>query len=245
MAGSPRSPRVPGGDAGPGTPPAAHASGNVRHDVGGQALHLLGVVEQRVQQDQVGAGVGDLAQPPTQASGGPKTATGVRSGSPKNAYSWCRAAPTRSRARRRRRPPRCRRAWRSGSPSARRRLRSASRSTRPGRRTASWSATRRRRSRHRAATARRSAAGWLPPNQTRRVRLLERLGLHGRPVELPEATVEGHLGLGPQRLHQLQTLGEPGHQAARDRRRRPRTSGPARRCRRRPRADPGSAGPAC
>src|ERR1700691_5635129 len=44
-----------------------------------------------------------------------------------------------------------------------------------------------------------------------RVRLLERLGLHRRVLELPELTVEGDARLGPQRLHQRDPLGEPGH----------------------------------
>src|ERR1700691_3393577 len=42
-----------------------------------------------------------------------------------------------------------------------------------------------------------------------RVRLLERLGLHRRVLELPELAVEGDTRLGPQRLHQRKTLGEP------------------------------------
>ncbi len=43
----------------------------------------------------------------------------------------------------------------------------------------------------------------------RRVGLLERLGLHRLVLELPELPVEGDAGLRPQRLHQLDALGEP------------------------------------
>ena len=48
-----------------------------------------------------------------------------------------------------------------------------------------------------------------PAEPQRRIRLLERLGLHRRVLELPEFAVEGDPGLGPQRLHQLDALGEP------------------------------------
>ena len=44
----------------------------------------------------------------------------------------------------------------------------------------------------------------------RRVRLLSRLGLHRRVIELPELPVEGDSRLRPQGLHQRQALGEPG-----------------------------------
>src|SRR5215471_7298885 len=47
------------------------------------------------------------------------------------------------------------------------------------------------------------------PVPQRRVRLLERLGLHRRVLELPEVPVEGDPGLRPQRLHQRDPLAEP------------------------------------
>ena len=53
----------------------------------------------------------------------------------------------------------------------------------------------------------RGLAGRAEPQ--RRVGLLERLGLHRLVLELPELPVEGDPGLRPQRLHQLDALGEP------------------------------------
>jgi hypothetical protein len=49
------------------------------------------------------------------------------------------------------------------------------------------------------------------PEPQRRIRLLERLGLHARVVKLPELPRERHPLLGPQRLHQRDAFGEPCH----------------------------------
>ena len=57
-------------------------------------------------------------------------------------------------------------------------------------------------------TARRSAARGVAAEPQRRVGLLERLRLHGRALDLPEAAGELHLGLRPQRFHQLEAFGE-------------------------------------
>ena len=62
---------------------------------------------------------------------------------------------------------------------------------------------------HPHGAAQRGFAG--PAEPQPRIGLLERLGLHRRVLELPELAVEGHPGLGPQRLHQADALGEPRH----------------------------------
>ena len=43
-------------------PTQRSSSGDVGHDLGGEALHLLGLIEDGVEQDHLGAGLGHLAQ---------------------------------------------------------------------------------------------------------------------------------------------------------------------------------------
>ena len=186
-------------------------SGDVGHHLGRQALHLLGFVEEWGQQDSWAPASATSRRPDARlrrTGDGDRLEAAGHTAAPMHRLSGAWHA-------RRRRRRRCRPAWRSGSrprlapsrptlPARRRPARRIGGCRRPGTEEAIAAL-------HGAPQCRRSIAAepkW-------RVGLLEGLGFHGRVLELPEAPGERDLRLGPERLHQLQSLGEPGHQGAR------------------------------
>ena len=170
--------------------PGPHRPGSDRRDhLGGQALHLLGVVDERVEQDQLGAGV---ARP-----------RGSRRRSRPAARPPTRATSRRARSGGRAPPPSARRA-RCASSSTCTYTRLAKRNaagSRPqlGERLADHldllgELRRRLRAGAEEAVGQPGGApqrvGMVAADPERRVRPLDGLGLHRRAVELPEAAVE-------------------------------------------------------
>ena len=186
-----------------GTPSGASAavgstpevSGDRGDDLGGQAFHVLGLVEERGEQDQVGAGFGHVAGSTyavlrrpgdgDRRQGLAELAIEVDQGGG-DALSRPLAIVVDGDV------------DALGDPEGGRILRGPRRARgarpAPARRTPRSSSTRRRRSRRRSPTARRRAAGRLAPNQIGGCGFWNGLGSMVALVELPEAPGEGDRG---------------------------------------------------
>jgi endoglucanase len=190
---------------GPGVTPLAELG----DDGGGELLHLLGLVEQGRTQDQLGPGRGDLVQLADAVGGRAHDRGGLGSLHPvsvdlrqrgvhpcpgplgvvvdRDVYALGDGEGLGG--------PSC---LRERRPHHRDLLGEPRGGARPGAEEPVAQAYR---------APQRGLAGRAEPE--RRVRLLKRLGLHRRVLELPELPVEGDAGLRPQRLHQRDPLGEP------------------------------------